>query len=199
MPQFCTCGAQPPDDARFCHRCGKSLREEPEIVLDRPLAERSAVQDAPAPASSRISFSNPLALRTSLMVATITTLLEMIPFVNFVAPIFAGYASVSLYKRSSGQSLSPGSGAKLGWITAVINALLLTILATINIAVAGPAIFELLREQLRRPGTQPQALQMLDHPALFTLSMWVVLFAISSALHMAGGVMGARFSRSRRA
>ena len=28
MPEFCTCGAELPPDARFCHRCGKPQREE---------------------------------------------------------------------------------------------------------------------------------------------------------------------------
>jgi predicted amidophosphoribosyltransferase len=38
MPEFCTCGAELPPDARFCHRCGKPQREEiePETVAPIP-------------------------------------------------------------------------------------------------------------------------------------------------------------------
>ncbi len=39
MPDFCTCGAQLPLDALFCHKCGKPQRDviEPEPEIESAL------------------------------------------------------------------------------------------------------------------------------------------------------------------
>ena len=37
MPEFCSCGAQLPPDALFCHKCGKPQRDivEPDPAMGR--------------------------------------------------------------------------------------------------------------------------------------------------------------------
>jgi hypothetical protein len=207
MPPVCSCGATLPEDARFCHRCGRPQRDEfPDVKIE---PDRVSVATAP-PASSvvtsivqTVSFSNPLVLRTSLLVASITTMLEIIPYVGFIAPILGGFAAAALYQRRSGQVLTAGSGAKLGWITAILNALLFTIFISLDFAVAGPAMFDALRENVRQQASSPaqiQALQMMNDPrflAVMVLMIWVLLFVTSSLLYMAGGALAARMQRQK--
>jgi hypothetical protein len=81
MPEICTCGAQLPPDARFCHKCGKPQREE--IVVEQP--EAFAPQPPPlvqAAPLQTLSFRNPIALRVGLLAAGLLCLMMMIPGVN---------------------------------------------------------------------------------------------------------------------
>jgi hypothetical protein len=202
MPTACTCGAPLPEDARFCHRCGKPQREE---LLEPEPAPRILIETPPSPPKTapNLAFGNPLALRTALLVASATTVLEMIPFAIFVAPILGGFATVMLYQRRSGQALSPGAGAKVAWLSAIFNSLLLTVLTAVNLAVAGSSGFDGVRDQMRKQAMSPdqqQVVQMLNNPvflAFCVLIVWVILFAIISALYMAGGAMGARFQKQK--
>ncbi len=41
MPDFCTCGAQLPPDALFCHKCGKPQREIAPVAAEAPAPELS--------------------------------------------------------------------------------------------------------------------------------------------------------------
>ena len=36
VPEFCTCGAQLPPDARFCHKCGKPQYDYPGVEEPEP-------------------------------------------------------------------------------------------------------------------------------------------------------------------
>src|SRR5437016_5825462 len=102
MPESCTCGAQQPPDARFCHKCGKPQRDEPEA---RMLAEESAPVVIPArlmeaaAAPVPLGFRNPVALRVGLLAAALMCLTMMIPVVQYkYGPLLcwlgAGYLSV---------------------------------------------------------------------------------------------------------
>src|SRR5258706_16455256 len=80
VPERCTCGAQLPPDALFCHKCGKPQRED---LIERDIAGGN-VSDAageaatPEPATSaalprladlppfEIGFSNRTDVRTAL-------------------------------------------------------------------------------------------------------------------------------------
>ena len=68
MPEFCTCGAQLPPDALFCHKCGKPQRE---ILAPEPPSEEQAAAP-PLPPTSRwdslpLDFRNAAAVRIGLM------------------------------------------------------------------------------------------------------------------------------------
>src|SRR5205085_4649138 len=85
MPDFCTCGAQLPPDALFCHKCGKPQRDivEPEYIPPPPSIDvppTAPVVDAPRP-----SFRNPVSVRIAIAVAAIGTLLSFMPLLNSVA------------------------------------------------------------------------------------------------------------------
>src|ERR1051325_7309960 len=104
MPESCTCGAQLPADARFCHRCGKPQREEP--IAAAALADAATFSAPPpaeeVPAPLPLSFSNPTALRVGLLASGLYSFIMMIPGVNYAWMLWllgAGYFSVWIYKR----------------------------------------------------------------------------------------------------
>src|SRR5437879_113211 len=170
MPEFCSCGAQLPDDARFCHKCGKPQREE--IVVEQPLAQTPPAASGPAPWLGAPSFHNPVALRVGLFVASIATFLCLTLPLGFVIWLpAAGFISVYLFSRRTGQSLSVRNGARMGWIAGILSFLIITVLFTIMaVALANRpgGIQEFFREQLsaRSAPTQDleRVIEMLSNP-----------------------------------
>src|SRR5665213_4268712 len=72
VPERCTCGAVLPEDARFCHKCGKPQRDEPliaEEVEETPAAPPVVVAAPPVATfeSAAISFHNAPAVRIALI------------------------------------------------------------------------------------------------------------------------------------
>src|SRR5712692_7053299 len=132
MPEFCTCGAELPTDSRFCHKCGKPQREE--IVVEQPPPPPSAI---PAAIPTQTwheapSFHHPVAVRVGLFVASIATFLCLaVPFGFVIWLPSAGFTSVYLFSRRTGQSLSVRNGARMGWISGILSFLIITVLFTI--------------------------------------------------------------------
>src|SRR5215471_558408 len=99
MPDFCSCGAQLPEDAVFCHKCGKPQRE---IAAAEPEAPPRAEWQTPAPDTARvyapdtrleapaIDFQNAVAWRVAGLVSLAASALFFLPYVNWLA---AGYFS----------------------------------------------------------------------------------------------------------
>src|SRR5258706_15554813 len=151
MPDFCSCGAQLPEDARFCHKCGKPQREE--IAVEQPPPPPPAVAAAPPtdvwPGTP--SFPHPVAVRVGLFVASIATFLCLaLPFGFVVWLPSAGFISVYLFSRRTGQSLSVRNGARMGWIAGILSFVIATVLLTLfAVALANtPGGIEQLRDQL---------------------------------------------------
>ncbi len=141
-----------------------------------------------------VSFSNPIALRVAFLMSLITMLLTMIPFVNYLSPVWwlvAGSAAVTLYRRLTGMSLSVGAGARLGSITGVLAFLSLVIIIALTVAFAGNDLFQEIAKQ------NPDASQVLNNPAMLAFGaavFLVFLFAIVVGICTAGGALGARFA-----
>jgi zinc-ribbon domain len=197
MPEICTCGAQLPPDARFCHKCGKPQREE--IVVELP--EAFAPQPPPlvsAPPLQGLSFRNPIALRVGLLAAGLLTLLMMIPGVNYAAVFWwlgAGYFSVWIYKRRTGQRLNVSGGARMGWITGVISCALLTLLIaffmlTIHQMGGLEAIKQFKDLALQQPSVD-ELLKMLQDPSKMLWSL-IATFVMLTLTCTAGGALGAK-------
>lgn len=205
MSPVCTCGATLPEDARFCHRCGKPQREEDRAFAGKfEPAQKASPPPLPVSASpGNISFSNPLAIRTSFFVASVTMVLLLVPVVNAITPLLGGYFSASLYQRRSGRQMTAGAGAKLGWITSVIYILFVTVLMTLNIALLGNALVEQLRDIVRNQANNPmqkEFLALLANPyglAEVVFASWFLICAFSIASSIAGGALGARLYRPR--
>ena len=198
MPDICTCGAQLPPDARFCHKCGKPQREE--IVVELP--EVFPSQQPPviqAPPIQALSFRNPIALRVGLLAAGLLTVLMMIPGVNYAAVFWwlgAGYFSVWIYKRRTGQRLNVRGGARMGWITGVISCALLTLLfAFFMLAIRQMGGLDAIKDSLKdlafQQSSVDEAVKMLQDPSRMLRSL-MATFVMLTLTCTAGGALGAK-------
>jgi hypothetical protein len=202
MPElFCTCGAQLPPDARFCHKCGKPQRDEP---VARMLAEESAPLAIPAPlveaaAPVPLGFRNPIALRVGLLAAALVCLTMMIPVVQYMSVLWwlgAGYLSVWIYKRRTGQRLNVRGGARMGWITGLLSCALLTLLfGVLMVAIQQAGGLEALKSGLKDFAIQQsrvdEAIKVLQDPLAILRSL-LEMFVILTLTCMAGGALGAK-------
>ena len=195
MSEFCSCGAQLPPDALFCHKCGKPQRElvapEPEVQAERPrfLPPREAIREA-----LPLNFRNAAAVRIALVVAAASTLVFFfLPFLNWV---FGGFFAVFFYRRRTGSLLNLGAGMRMGWITGVLA----FALYIVPFALQLPRMSSLVQERLRGMTAQDPAIieQMTrlfqSGPGMaivagFTLA---AMFLIITFLSMAGGALGAK-------
>lgn len=209
MPERCTCGAQLPPDALFCHKCGKPQREllepdpEPDPVTETPVitAPLAAAPITPAPAP--IGFHNGTAVRVALLAGVLSIVIwgvggRIAPPVFFpVWMILSGMLTAFLYKLRTGQRLSAIGGARLGWISGIFGLVIIAILFGVFAAamVNDPATASSIRQQFAQSG-QPGAdfdtfVKELRSPStwLLVLPLFFLLFTILSAF---GGAIGAR-------
>ena len=190
MADFCTCGAQLPEDALFCHKCGKPQQElvEPEPVpeptyVDAPIAEP---QPAPTP-----SFGNPLAIKIALAAAAVATLMSFLPYLNWLA---AGFFAVFFYRRRTGALLNMESGVRMGWMTGVMMFGMMALLLTVSLlffqAAGGIAAVQAEFKNAVDPRVL-EALKLLQSGAE-VFRLLIQLFVFTTLLSMAGGALGAK-------
>jgi len=203
VPDFCTCGAQLPPDARFCHKCGKPQYDYPGIV------EETAPPELPPPPPPKqapltdIGFHNRIAVRIGFLAAVTAILLGLFPLPFPVVRLMvtlpaAGFLAVFLYMRRTGQMLSIRAGARMGWITGVFCCVLVAILAaTSAVAISNQGgLAKVFRNQL--PPNDPRSdtlTQALSDPGTLVgvlLLSFLMLFVILTALPMIGGALGAK-------
>jgi len=212
----CTCGAELPLDARFCHRCGKPQRDEDiareEIPVLIPAAVlHPALQDPNLPGAAAlvdVSFSNKVALKIALLVAMMTILLRFLfgmggpaDILYLVALAVGGAYSVFLYKRRTGIELSILNGARLGWFTGFFGFLIFALFFSIAaLAMSDPQIVVELRNQIKTSGVPEESLtQLLDvlkSPAKLAATM-AVTFIMFTLAPTCGGALTARLLKSR--
>jgi hypothetical protein len=203
MPDFCTCGAQLPPDALFCHKCGKPQREilpppeEPAPPVEEPAPPRYIPNPhipSPLRDSLPLNFHNGAAVRIGLIVAAASTIVFFIlPFLNWV---FGGFLAVFLYRRRTGSLLNTGAGMRLGWITGVLA----FVLYIIPFATQVHRMNSMMEERLRSmPGQDPALIQQMTHffqtapgMAMVVSFSLMVMFLIITFLSMAGGALAAK-------
>lgn len=208
MPERCTCGAILPEDARFCHKCGKPQREEPLIPQQDATSESLETQSSEppplsAPEPPRIGFHNGPAVRIALIAGLLAFLCSVIAGQLAVPQEFAfvwlaasGFFAVYLYRRRTGQRLSMASGAHLGWICGLFGFIVVTLaLAATAAMLSDPALVTAMREQLHSHGLSDanadQMIQVFRSPSGI-LAAVAVSFVLFSALPAFGGAIGAK-------
>ena len=197
MPEICTCGAELPPDARFCHKCGKPQRETEDAC-------RRSCGGCPAPPVAAVvpvplGFRNPVAFRVGLLAAALLCLTMMIPGVNYAFVVWwlgAGYFSVWIYKRRTGQRLTIRGGAHMGWITGVISCALLTLLfAFFMLAIRQMGGLDAIKDGLKdlafQQASVDEALKMLQDPSKMLRSL-IATFIMLTLTCTAGGALGAK-------
>jgi len=205
VPDFCNCGAELPADARFCHKCGKPQREEdiprPEIV-ETPII----LTPAAPPPQVAVNFRNLVALRVGFLSAFLAFVLSsLLPLLMVIWSTIGGFFSVYLYRRRTGERMTIGRGARIGWITGImmflimagVFGLFMVLLSNVPGGVNGMA------EQLRGLGMQKekvdqfvQGIQYLQNP-LDALKALFTMFVMVSVATTIGGALGARLGERR--
>lgn len=137
MAPRCTCGAYPPEDARFCHKCGRPLYEMPALEEDEPepvpVAEPVTATRTDAPNAMQGHLLNGPAMRA----AAIAAFLSMVPFfipipllqgiAPFVSAWMVGMLAVWFYRRHTQSTVSLADGARLGRMAGLFAFLLLAL------------------------------------------------------------------------
>jgi hypothetical protein len=212
VPEFCTCGAQLPPDALFCHKCGKLQRDEPLPIPDDLVPPPVAVVSAEPAGPPEIGFRNSQAVRIALLVGSLAFLLFSFPFpipLMLVFPLWllfllgAGVFSVYLYGRRSGHSVEIAAGARMGWITGLFCFAIFTVLFAAtsgprSALLRDPATVNQFREQMGGRGMTPEMIQQtteLFQSPILMLVVLLFLFAILTFIPALGGALGARLLR----
>ncbi len=207
VPEYCTCGAQLPPDARFCHKCGKPQYDympaveevEPEPAHPQPVV----AEMQPVRIPTDISFHNGLAVRIGFIAAMAAVMVALLPiplpFVRLpIAFLAAGFLAVFLYSRRTGQTLSISGGARMGWITGIFSFTLITVVFTIaTVAVSSQGGFvQQLRSQFPANDARADMIQqVLNNPAMIAgvVALYLMLFfVVFTALPIIGGALGAK-------
>jgi hypothetical protein len=203
VPERCTCGAQLPEDALFCHKCGKPQREIVTVDIPEAAPPPPPIPAAPAIAleAPAITFRNGTAVRIALLMAAAAfcSVVISVPVAAGFAILWlivAGFLAVFLYRIRTGYRLSPISGARLGWICGIFVFLIVAVMIGIFAAVlSNPAGMAKMKEQLsemKQPAaTIDQAIEAFRHPGqIFSeLLQYFLLFTVLSAF---GGAVGAK-------
>ncbi len=203
MPEYCTCGAQLPDDARFCHKCGKPQREEDLVVEEQPIVVALPPPPPPPPAEPPpISFRNATAVRvalaTGIPVVLLTGLLSAIAGpLTLALPVAGGIFAVYLYRRRTGERITVMAGARLGWISGIIVFAILTLLLTVMVLMLSqPEFLQSARDQMAKMSSASQEeltrnLDLLRTPSGLAVAL-LNAFLTYTLLTALGGAVGAK-------
>lgn len=205
VADFCTCGAQLPPDARFCHKCGKPQYDYPGLAAEDTAPAEISIQpvaEPPAPIPE-IGFHNRLAVRTGFLAAMAGVLLVIFPLPfpvvrMLIGLLAAGFLAVFLYTRRSGQILSIRGGVRMGWITGIFCFVLVGLLMTAAmLAISNEGgIANFVKTQLPPNDARADTLtQALSDPATLVggfLFVLIFFFVLLTALPMIGGALGAK-------
>ena len=215
VPEYCSCGTQLVDGARFCHRCGAPQGEL--IAAEEPVEEATpAVIPAPAPpalpqaALSEISFHNKAAVAVAMLVALLFWLVMFLPLptiirapVLFIDLLAGGFFTVWFYAKRTGQTLTVRKGAHLGWLTGIFCFVIGAVVAAMNMLALALTpdmnFLELFKKALLESGQQPseveiqmKAIQDPSSVLLMVLFSMAISFALFVLLPVLGGMLGAK-------
>jgi len=205
----CTCGAKLVDDARFCHRCGRPVRDDDPLLLPPEPEEVPVVESEPSDSIEPsgklespqlqmaadaplmdVNFRSPLAVRVGFLAASIVQLVLMLIAMAHVVQLLpvvlaaGGAYAVVLFCRRAGRVLSIMEGARMGWITGVFSFVISTVLFTAGLVISGKGIVPIFEENLKTAGldsaSTTKALELIRDPQV--LILFVVLMLVFNFL-----------------
>lgn len=212
MEQRCTCGAVLPDDARFCHKCGRPqleedlAREQAQFVSQSATIPVVPIGAAQTPAAaSHISFRNSRAVLISLLVAAgaligLFAMGMVLPPLIFLVLCAAGFVAARIYRGQSSEPLSPAEGARLGWMTGLWLFLVVAIFCAIAaIFVASPEGWQQVKNSWAQVPQAAELASLSQHEFLMKLLIGLPFsFFLLTLLPGLGGMLGAKLpARSR--
>jgi hypothetical protein len=196
VPEYCSCGAQLPPDARFCHKCGKPQREE-DVPVEQPV-----VIEPPPPVPAEpppISFRNAIAVRVALATGIPMFLLSAVAGnLALAVPVAGGFFAVYLYRRRTGERVTMLAGARLGWISGIIVFAIVTVVLTgVMLMLSQPEFVQSMRDQMAKMSTISQdeltkRIELLRTPSGLALGL-LDTFLSYTLLTALGGAIGAKF------
>ena len=155
----------------------------------------------------RISFQNATAVRVGFLAAALVMLLISVPMPkvlmyawSFTLLLAGGFFSVWLYARRTGQTLTVGSGARMGWITGVFCFTIVFVLFAFTLLAFSSegGLTEFFREVSKAQG-KPEMMEQLDsvlqNPAVVGIMMLVavaMMFFTITLTSAVGGALGAK-------
>ena len=201
MQPRCSCGALLPEDARFCHKCGKPQYEEDIARLNEQAIESAAVSTPAVTALApvgRIGFGNLRAVGITGAVAACS--LVGLSVACAVAPLLvplvlcgAGFAAAKFYKSRMAEPLTPFNGATLGMMTGFWLFLMVAVcVAMTSVWIGSPEGREVLRAFSAK---MPELAKIVDdpHQVVVALAQGLIpsffILTISAAF---GGMLAAR-------
>jgi len=179
------------------------LEPEPEVAPLPVVRPELPVASPPLP---EVGFGNPQAVRIGMLVALLSFFASALSGPIVLLPLVwllgAGFLSVYLYRRRTGQSLSPSSGARMGWMTGLFAFIILLVMLTVVVlAISDPGIASKLVEEMRARGADVNAETVLEafrNPSGI-VQIVVVSFVVFTFFPTIGGAIGAKLlSRASR-
>lgn len=214
---FCTCGAKLVEDALFCHRCGRPLRE----LTAEERGEGEAQQEAqPPPAAPPLpalearapAFQGQTAVRVGFLAAVLVQLASILSAMagaSLLMPLLlvgGGFYAAVLYMRRTGAPLTAVEGARVGWITGIFTFVIATVFFTAGMALlsASGDLVKSYEESLARMNLPAESVeklrQLLADPKTFALTViagLVFQFLFLTIFCSLGGALGARLRGPR--
>lgn len=215
---FCTCGAKLVEDALFCHRCGRPVREltaeargeiEPQ---EEPQPAPAAAPPLPVVEEPAPSFQSSTAVRVGFLAAVLVQLasiLSAIAGASLLMPLLligGGFYAAVLYMKRTGAPLSTVEGARVGWITGIFTFVIATVFFTAGMALlsASGELVKAYEESLARMNLPTDSVEkmrrLLAEPRTFALTVIAGLafqFLFLTIFCSLGGVLGARLRGPR--
>jgi hypothetical protein len=189
VPEYCTCGAELPPDARFCHKCGKPQREEP-VIAEEPESPPAPIVEAAPPAAPTTHLNLGLAVRIGLLTAVIWFLLNLVAAQG--GPIWlcaSGFLGVFFYQRRGGR-LSLGGGARMGGISGLTSYVLFGM--PFLYFVSRPESAQLIRQELERRGIPAGLRDEMLHALGMPVALAFAMLLMFTLLPVIGGLIGAK-------
>lgn len=219
MSGFCTCGARLVEDALFCHRCGRPVRElvpaepeEPPAQTEAGPAAEEAAGEVPATAEAGSAFQSGAAVRVGFLVAVLVQLastLSALAGASILMPLLllgGGFYAAVLYMRRTGSPLTVIEGARVGWITGIFTFVIATVFFTAGMAAltASGDLGKAWEESLSKMNLSSDAVErfrrMISDPKTFAFTLiagLVFQFFFLTVFCSLGGALGARLRSPR--